>query len=298
MTTRLISITQEPLTVAEVKVQCRIDSDNAEPAPDAPVGALAGAGAGNVDNGAHRYRVTFVTASGETEGGTISEPVVVADKTADGRVALTGIPTGGGLVTARKLYRTAAGGAAYLLLATIADNSTTAYTDNIADSGLGGEAPAVNSTDDPQLLRLISAARQAAEQALGRSIALATWETYLDEFPDEIKLQWPPILTVASVTYIDEGGAPQVLDPSLYSLDNKSEPGWLLPPVETSWPATQAVANAVTVRYTAGYGASCPDEIKQWMLLVLRAMYDNPAGKVELSEFVDRLLDRDYVPAL
>lgn len=295
MTTRLISITQEPLTVAEVKRHCAIDSDNAEPAPGAPVAALAGLGAGNVDNGVHRYRVTFVTAAGETGGGTISAAVTVADKTANGRVALTGIQIGGGAVTARKLYRTAAGGSIYLLLATIADNTTTTYTDNIADSTLGVEVPAVNTTDDPLLLRLITAAREAAEQALGRSIALATWETYRDKFADEIKLLWPPILTIVSVTYIDANGATQTLGASIYSLDSKSEPGWLLRAVGATWPATQAVANAVTVRYTAGYGASCPDSIKQWMLLAIRAMYDHPDGKADISEFAERLLDRGYV---
>lgn len=298
MTTRLISITQEPLTTEEVRRQCGIDGTNAEPAPGAPTVALAGAGAGNVDNGVHRYRVTFVTAAGETEAGTISGPVTVADKAADGRVALTAIPLGGGAVTARKLYRTAAGGSTYLLLATIADNTTTIYTDNIADSGLGAGAPSVNTTDDPTLLRLISAARGAAEQELGRSIALATWETYLDAFPDEIKLAWPPILTVVSVTYIDMNGDSQLLAPASYSLDSKSEPGWLLAAWDTDWPATRDVANAVTVRYTAGYGASCPEWIKQWMLLAVRAMYDDPSGKMEMGEFAHHLLDRHCVHAL
>lgn len=290
MTTRLISITQEPLTVDEVKRQCALGPDNAEPAPDAPTVALAGA-AGNVDNGAHRYRVTFVTASGETEGGTISAPVTVADKTADGRVAVTGIPIGGSAVTARKLYRTVAGGSDYFLLATIADNSTTTYTDNTADAGLGAAVPSVNTTDDPYIVRLISTVRRAAEQRTGRSLALQVWERYLDEFPDEIKLIWPPVLSITSVSYIDEDGNPQTLDPSLYVLDSKSEPAWLLPATDTEWPATAEVANAVTVRYPAGYGSSCPEEVRQWMLLAARALYDNPAAGGELGEFADRLLD-------
>ena len=48
--------------------------------------------------------------------------------------------TGGtaSLATSRKIYRTKAGGATYYLLTTIADNSTTIYTDNTADVSLPG----------------------------------------------------------------------------------------------------------------------------------------------------------------
>ena len=120
-----------------------------EKAPGAATGALAGGGAGNVNNGTHSYKVTFVTAGGETEAGTISNTVTVTDKTADGKVALSAIPTGSPVVTARKIYRTVAGNTgSYKLLTTIADNSTTTYTDNTADAGLGAVAPSANTALD------------------------------------------------------------------------------------------------------------------------------------------------------
>jgi hypothetical protein len=106
----------------------------------APTVALAGSGAGNVDNGVHRYKVTYVLDIGETEISTAYNSVTVADNTADGQVALTSIPTytGGYTCTARKLYRTKATGTNptldYYLLDTIADNTTTTYNDNKADS--------------------------------------------------------------------------------------------------------------------------------------------------------------------
>ena len=117
----------EPVSIAEVMHHCRIDSANAEPAPGVITVAL-GSGAGNVDNGAHRYTITFVTADGQTQAGDISAAVTVADKTVNGKVSLSAIPIGGSLVTSRKIYRTAANGSTYLLLATIADNTTTTYT--------------------------------------------------------------------------------------------------------------------------------------------------------------------------
>ena len=44
-------------------------------------------------------------------------------------------------MTSRKLYRTAAGGSQHKLVATIADNLTTTYVDNIADGALGVDCP-------------------------------------------------------------------------------------------------------------------------------------------------------------
>ncbi len=115
------------------------------------VGALAGAGAGNVDDGTHSYKVTFVTAEGETDPNIKSNVVTVADKATDGQVNLTSIPlgptSGGPTVTDRKIYRTVAGDTGnWKLLTTIADNTTTTYTDNTADAGLGADAPTTNGT--------------------------------------------------------------------------------------------------------------------------------------------------------
>ncbi len=122
-------------------------------APSAPAAALVSpAAAGNVENGAHSYKVTFVAGSTETEGGAKSDPVTVVDKTANGKVVLTGIPvsTDAG-VTARNVYRTVAGAdpavaANFLLLTTIANNTATTFTDNVADGSLGVAAPTTNNT--------------------------------------------------------------------------------------------------------------------------------------------------------
>jgi hypothetical protein len=57
------------------------------------------------------------------------------------QVAVSGIPTGIAAVTGRKMYRTAAGAAQLQLLATLADNTTTTYTDAAADSALGANLP-------------------------------------------------------------------------------------------------------------------------------------------------------------
>lgn len=105
-------------------------------APGASTATLVTTGTGNVDNGAHIYKITFISSSGETQIGTASNTVTV-----DGthkQVALSAIPvSSSNSVTARKIYRTKAGASLYYYLDEITDNSTTTYTDNIADASLG-----------------------------------------------------------------------------------------------------------------------------------------------------------------
>lgn len=114
--------------------------------PSAPTVALvAPPAAGNVDNGDHYYKISFVTATGETLPGTASAVVTVADKEVNGKVNVTAIPVGPAGCTDRKVYRTKAGGSAYFVVAAIGDNTTTAYEDNIADAALTVAAP-VRST--------------------------------------------------------------------------------------------------------------------------------------------------------
>ena len=109
----------------------------------APTAALAGAGAGNVDDGLHYYYVQFVTDYGHTGYDNDSEvSITVTDQSTDGQVDLSNIPVGAAnqRVTGRKIFRTKAG-VRYIgfLLTTINDNTTTTYRDNTADSALGTE---------------------------------------------------------------------------------------------------------------------------------------------------------------
>lgn len=324
----------EPLTLAELKSYVRLDGTNAEPAPGALNAAIAAPAApGNVDNGSHRYLATFVTAQGETDAGVVSAAVVVADKTVNGQVQLTAIPVGGSQVTARKLYRTTAGGAAFLFLATIADNVTAIYTDNTADAALGAGAPVANSTEDPWLVMLLASARQAAEAQLGRFLITQTVDLLLDDFPRYWTRDWivvgpspiypawprmpvardgtiavPPLQAVTSITYVaSDGTAGTVLDPSQYIVDAGTlrTNGRITPAYGLGWPAARCQANGVRVRFTAGYGAAAavPACIKQWIALQVKTAWDNRdaliAGErgqiLTPDERVDGLLDPERI---
>lgn len=297
----------EALTVAEAAAHCRLDDTNTENAPSAPTATLATTPvAGNVDNGAHRYLVTYVTADGETQAGVASAAVTVADKTVNGQVALTGIPLGGAAVTSRKLYRTLAGGTTYALLATIANNTATTYTDNIADSALGAGAPTANTTGDPMLNILIQAARQHAEQELHRYLVTQTLDAYFHEFPHDSHRRFylPPLQSVISITYTDNDGVEQTLAASQYRVDAISRPARVEPAYGVVWPSSLDQMNAVKIRFVAGYGAASvvPACIKNWMLMRIKTLWDQRdqltkqlGMPVFEPSFVDALLDPERV---
>lgn len=273
----------EPVTVAEVRAHLRLDTSAGEVAPTEPTAALAGDGAGNVEDGVHRYRVTYVTADGETEGGIISDALTVADKTSDGKVAVSAIPLGGAAVTSRKLYRTAADASSYLLLTTIADNTTTTYTDNTADAGLGAGVPTTNTTEDPTLNALIAVARQAVEVEMERALITQTWDWFKDAFPSgDFEVPKPPLGSVTSIKYRDTNGDEQTWASANYNVDTDSAPGRIEAAYGVSYPSTRAMNNAVTVRFVAGYGdaGDVPESIKQAMLILIAHLYE----KRELTE--------------
>ena len=109
----------------------------------APGVLTATVGAAGGLTGAYKYLLTLTNTYGETQAGTA---ITVAVNPSSQLVELTAIPTGAAGTLSRKLYRTVASGTTYKLLATIADNVTTIYSDNIADGALGANAPSWNTS--------------------------------------------------------------------------------------------------------------------------------------------------------
>lgn len=123
-------------------------------APDLPTCTLAGAGAGNVDNGAHLWAATGVYDIGETELGQPSAALTVADKTTNGKVSVVvQDPTVTVGLQGFNIYRTVAGGSVFKLASFVAwvtgAPTTTTYVDNVADASLGIAAPTVSQALDP-----------------------------------------------------------------------------------------------------------------------------------------------------
>lgn len=282
--------TSEPITVAEAKRQLLLNSTAGEPAPAAPTVALPSTPvAGNCDNGAWRIGFTFVTADGETDLGDLSDIVTIADKTVNGKIAVSAIALGGSAVTARNAYAVSPGATAAKFIATIADNTTTTLTVNVAAASLGVQAPTTNTTADPELVAWITAVRERGELATNRAFLPQTWDYILDGFPGDgfIEIPKPPLVSVTYVHYVDTGGVTRTLTANTdYLVQAPAGPrcarGRIALPFAGVWPVTLRQMGAVTVRFVAGYAsaAAVPGMLKAAMKLDLGMLYQNREGVV------------------
>lgn len=102
-------------------------------------GSFSTGAAGN-PNGAYTYKFTYVnSASVESNPSSASTTLTVAST----KVEITSIPVAPQShgVNGRKIYRTVTSGSTWLLLTTINDNTTTTFSDDVADASLGSTAP-------------------------------------------------------------------------------------------------------------------------------------------------------------
>ena len=134
----------------------------------------------------------------------------------------------------------------------------------------------VTATDEDTLITsLIVAARQWAENFTGRALITQTWDYFLDVFADPIEIPLPPLVSIDSIKYVDNDGVTQTLAATEYTVDTAAERGLVRLAYGKSWPGTRTQANAVTVRFTAGYGAAAavPGPVKSACLLMLGELY-------------------------
>jgi hypothetical protein len=97
-------------------------------------------------NGTYNYAVTFITATGETDAAGLSPSAAPVNQ----KVEISAIPVNPyAACTGRRIYRSAVGGGsgALKLLTTINDNTTTTFSDNIADGSLGAALPTTNTAN-------------------------------------------------------------------------------------------------------------------------------------------------------
>jgi uncharacterized phiE125 gp8 family phage protein len=215
--------TGEVLSLAEARSQVKLSDSDGEPLPaTAPTLALAAAGAGLLENGAHRVALSYVTADGETPPGPLSAPITVVDKTVNGKLAVTAIPAGGSAVTTIKFWMPLVGTVTPLFYAGSVANGVATATLNLADASLGVQAPAVNTTQNADLASWRTAARQDLETRLALRMLPQAWDITLSQFPFDRRpftLPIRPLRTITGIDYVDASGVTQTLDPTLYEYD-------------------------------------------------------------------------------
>lgn len=163
----------------------------------------------------------------------------------------------------------------------------------------------------------IPAARQYCEEWLKRAIAPQVIELALDAFPGArlnggrgataldyatynypsadsvIELPMAPVTALTTVKYLDGDGVERTMDAAGYTFDDYSAPPRVVLAANTAWPTTKVAANAVKVRYTAGYDLPAdspqtnplPHPIRAAMLLVLSDLFEHRGMTMERQAY-------------
>ena len=127
------------------------------------------------------------------------------------------------------------------------------------------------TVEDAYVSACIAAATDACEKDTGRALMPQTWELILSRFPygsQGIVIPRLPLLSIDSITYIDEDGTEQTMasSPADYIVIPSGEfrRARVTPLYGATWPATRAQKNAVTVTFQCG----CEDNTVPETLLV------------------------------
>lgn len=127
--------------------------------PDAPTLADHGADA-NPAAGTYEYAITFLTDGGETELGTVSDPLIKGNAHS---IDLSDISVGGPGTTGRNIYRRVDGGD-WGLVDTLADNVTTVYND--------ANAATTTAPPDTSTAERITLTAQASDVGVDYNVAI------------------------------------------------------------------------------------------------------------------------------
>ncbi|MFA5376959.1 MAG: hypothetical protein WC455_14510 [Dehalococcoidia bacterium] len=278
----------EPVTVAELKAQLRLDSttfaaslatyQTIAPASQGIAAAYSLKGS-TVEVLGKRVLVVLNSGTNGT-GGTVDVKIQESDTTTD---ADFNDWTGGAFTRVTESNDNA--------IQEIEYTGTKRYVRAVATVaaaacvfGVNVQVEEATHAEDALLASLIVAAREWAETFTSRALITQTWTAYLNDFPDGdfIELPRPNLLTVASVKYRNctwTTGDWTTWAATNYIEDTTRWKGRVQLAYGISWPSiTPYPVDAVAVEFTAGYGpaaANVPQAIRQAITLYAATLYEN-----------------------
>jgi len=146
-------------------------------------------------------------------------------------------------------------------------------------------------TWDAQIERCLRQAADFCQRRIPghRQFMSATYEAVWDGFPVDvsgrIELPYPPLQRVIAIRYYDPDGVLRTFGSTSGSSGSTAyyttvapahAPGYIGPAYDEVWPATRLRADAVQVRFLAGYPSSddVPDSLKAAVTLKLQHLWD------------------------
>lgn len=148
---------------------------------------------------------------------------------------------------------------------------------------------------DAEIDDLIAEATAYVERQAGRKLVTQTWKYTLDSLPLNIRIPYPPLQSISSVSYQDSSNATQTLSSSLYKVDSSSEPARMVQAYNQTYPDIYDDINVVDITFVCGYGDrdDVPGRFKRAIKLYMQAMFD---GDTQSGDIADKLIAQDKVP--
>jgi uncharacterized phiE125 gp8 family phage protein len=150
-----------------------------------------------------------------------------------------------------------------------------------------------DSGSDAELTLLISAARAYVQSYCGIRLVSQTVAVKCDSFTDMARLPVAPVISVASISYVDAAGDTQTLPTSEYEVRNEGLSPSIVLKFGKSWPAIRS-GSRITVTAVAGFATIPADIVVAMMLFIGKqfAMTGTQAGVVR--EAVEGIGDTSY----
>ena len=297
----------EPITLAELKLHLRHDSGAFDEMPSLAFGSHAIANNYTTHIGFKIEvlgYVAFVIFTSGTNGATGTVDVKIQES--DDNVTWSDVSNG-----------------AFTQVTTANDNTTyeKSYTGTkkyirtvakvllaACDFGTSIIRNAATSTEDTLLTEHIQTARIKVEKMTRRQLLTATWDLFLNEFPDDepITLPFGNLQTVTHIKYKKSDWASLADDVTLvedtdYLVEvNGDQHGRIIVAYGKSWPSfTPYPSNPIVIRFICGWttAALVPPDIKSAIKLICGDLYENREatmtqvqGNITDNKTVDRLL--------
>jgi len=118
------------------------------------------------------------------------------------------------------------------------------------------------SDDDGYIDGLVTAVRMYLERICWSAFITQTYDLYLDDWPAASVIHLPraPLQSVSSITYTDDDGNESTFASVDYIVDTVSKPARIVLADSATWPTgTLRNANAIVIRFVAGYGDNAED---------------------------------------
>ncbi|EPE98609.1 hypothetical protein RGCCGE502_09290 [Rhizobium grahamii CCGE 502] len=135
------------------------------------------------------------------------------------------------------------------------------------------------SDEDADIQLMIASARDHAEKYCNITLAEQTVEMKCDCWADLARMPVAPLMSVASIAYVDTEGAPQTVDAAVYELRlDGLEPSIVLA-YGKRWPVVRT-GSRITVTAVAGY-EDAPAAVKHAILLYIADAYETRENSQE-----------------